>query len=154
MNSRRDASLARQKLIVGLAGAPGIGYGLHLLERLQALADKIYPFRSTSLQDWPELEQASGQIILPCGTKTLTDLVEETSHNLILQAAQQTLKRQARLLLLWHEPTWPAEHAHLLDRAKQQGAIIIPAISPATGQTEFINPIVEQILACFNLQPQ
>ena len=105
MNSRRDASLARQKLIIGLTGAPGISYGLHLLEQLRALADKIYPFQSISLHCWPELVQAHGQIILPCGCKTLTGLVEATSHNLILQAAQQTLKRQAKLLLLWHEPS-------------------------------------------------
>ncbi|MBN2003295.1 MAG: UbiX family flavin prenyltransferase [Anaerolineae bacterium] len=144
------------RLIVGITGASGALYGVRVLEALRdlgiethlvltepaavtlqqelglevaavrALADHTY-----ALDDWgASIASGSfatrGMIVAPCSIKTLSAIAHSANNNVLVRAADVTLKEGRPLLLLVRETPLHLGHLRLMVQAAEIGAIIFP----------------------------
>jgi 4-hydroxy-3-polyprenylbenzoate decarboxylase len=146
------------RLIVAITGASGVIYGKRLLkvlreknvethliiskaaekvieyelgmakEDLEKLADHAY-----DVDDWssPVVSgsfKTDGMIIIPCSMKTLAGIAHGYSDNLVLRAADVTLKEKRRLILVPRETPLNVVHLRNMLVLAKQGAVIVPAM--------------------------
>ncbi|MEM2576470.1 MAG: UbiX family flavin prenyltransferase [Candidatus Bathyarchaeia archaeon] len=173
------------KLIIGISGASGTIYAVKLLEALKEINVETYLIISKTAEEIIKFEnelskedliklasrfyeindlkasitsgsyKTDGMIIVPCSMKTLAGVASGYTDNLILRAADVTLKEKRPLILVIRETPLNLIHLENMLKAAKAGAIILPA-SPAFYHKpktipELINYIVEKILNLFNL---
>ena len=97
-----------------------------------------------------------GMIVAPCSIRTLSGIANCYAENLMLRAADVTLKERRRLVLMVRETPLHKGHLELMLRATDYGAQILPP-SPAFyhgRQTldEVIDQTVGRALDCLGLQ--
>ena len=122
-----------QRIVVGITGASGAAYGVHLLERLRALGAQTHLVASAAGVlnvhhelglDRKALEKladhayspadvgaaiasgsyaAQAMLIAPCSMKTLASVAHGLSDNLMTRAADVMLKERRRLILMVRE---------------------------------------------------
>jgi len=173
------------RLIIGISGASGTIYAVKLLEALKDMnvethliitktAEEILNFENElSKEDLKKLAnqfyeendlkalitsgsyKTDGMIIIPCSMKTLAGIALGYSSNLILRAADVTLKEKRPLILVVRETPLNLIHLENMVKAAKAGAIIFPA-SPAFYHkpktiNDLVNYIVGKILSLFNL---
>lgn len=168
------------KLIVGISGASGVIYGVRLLEVLNSiniethlvltpLAEKILE-QETEFNKQKLIELANyhyqisdltapissgsfltqGMIIIPCSMKTLAGIACGYSDNLLLRAADVTLKEKRTLIIVPRETPLRKVHLDNMLRLANEGATILPAMpgfyhNPKT-LDDVINYIVGKVL--------
>jgi flavin prenyltransferase len=162
-NRRRllaDDSGERARLVVGIAGASGIIYGVRLLEllakvkavethlivtpnakrtlgyeldmsaeELGKLGDVSYRYHDMGAALSSGSFSTSGMIIAPCSVKTLSGIVNCYDDNLLVRAADVTLKERRPLVLLFRETPLHVGHLRMLGHAAEMGAIPGPVPS-------------------------
>ena len=67
-------------------------------------------------------------IVIPCSMKTLAGIVSGYSDNLVLRAADVTLKERRKLVLVTREAPLGTVHLRNMYEASQLGAVIIPPV--------------------------
>lgn len=168
------------KLIVGISGASGVIYGVRLLELLNKenvethlvftpLSEKILE-QETDFKKQKLIELATyhykiddlaapissgsfltqGMIIIPCSMKTLAGIACGYSDNLLLRAADVTLKEKRTLIIVPRETPLRKIHLENMLRLANEGAAILPAMpgfyyNPKT-LDDVINHIVGKVL--------
>jgi 4-hydroxy-3-polyprenylbenzoate decarboxylase len=172
-NKQRITAGAYVKLTIALTGASGVIYGKRLLEELrnkkvethlvisQAAKKIIKHELGTSektleklathvheIDDWSSpivsgSYKTDGMVIVPCSMKTLAGIANGFAENVILRAADVTLKEKRKLILVPRET--PVNTIHLrnmLDLA-QHGAIIVPAMPAFYHKPKNIDDLVD-----------
>ena len=177
--------MREMKLVIGVSGASGTIYAVKLLEALKdanvethliisKAAEEILKFENElSKEDLKKLAsrfyeendlkapitsgsyKTDGMIIIPCSMKTLAGVALGYSNNLILRAADVTLKERRPLVLVVRETPLNLIHLENMVKAAKAGAIIFPA-SPGFYHkpktiNDLINYIIGKILNLFNL---
>ena len=168
------------KLIVGISGASGVIYGVRFLEALNSkniethlvvtpLAEKILE-QETNFKKQKLIELATyhykindlaapissgsfltqGMVIIPCSMKTLAGISCGYSDNLLLRAADVTLKEKRTLIIVPRETPLRKVHLENMLRLANEGATILPAMpgfyyKPKT-LDDVINHIVGKVL--------
>ena len=168
------------KLIVGISGASGVIYGVRFLEVLNSkniethlvltpLAEKVLE-QETNFNKQKIIELATyhyqigeltapissgsfliqGMIIIPCSMKTLAGIACGYSDNLLLRAADVTLKEKRTLIIVPRETPLRKVHLENMLRLANEGATILPAMpgfyyNPKT-LDDAINHIVGKVL--------
>jgi 4-hydroxy-3-polyprenylbenzoate decarboxylase len=97
-----------------------------------------------------------GMIIAPCSMKTLAALAHSYGDNLLIRAADVTLKERRRLLLLVRETPLHLGHLRNMVSVTEMGGIIMPPM-PAfyhgpTSIQEIIDHTVGKALDLFDIQ--
>jgi len=69
-----------------------------------------------------------GMVVLPCSIKTLSGIAHCYSQNLLLRAADVTLKERRPLILGVRETPLHLGHLRLMTQAAEMGAVIAPPI--------------------------
>lgn len=168
------------RLVVGISGASGVIYGVRLLEILQKkniethliitpLAEKILeqetPFQKQELIQKTTYHYevrdltapiasgsflTQGMVIIPCSMKTLAGVACGYSDNLLLRAADVTLKEKRLLIIVPRETPLRKVHLENMLKLADEGAFIVPAMpgfyyNPKT-LDDIINHIVGKIL--------
>ena len=143
---------------VGISGATGCIYGIRLLEALRALgqetelilsdwgaetirletgytveqvkalADRVYDNRNMAAQAASGSSCADAMVIAPCSMKTLAGIHSGYSDNLLLRAADMTLKERRRLVLVARECPLSPVHLRNMYELSQMGAVILPPV--------------------------
>lgn len=146
------------RLIVAITGASGVIYGKRLLEVLRGksiethlivsqtskkvikheldaapsdvenLANYVY---ETNDWDSPVVSgsfKTDGMVIIPCSMKTLAGIAHGYSDNVILRAADVTLKEKRKLILVPRETPLNAIHLRNMLELAQNGVCIVPAM--------------------------
>lgn len=164
------------RLVVAITGASGVVYGKRLLEVLRSkniethlvisqaaeriieheldmtkktvekLANYVY-----EVNDWnsPIVSgsfKTDGMVIAPCSMKTLAGIANGYSDNVILRAADVTLKEKRKLILVPRETPLNVIHLrNMLDLAKQ-GVLIAPAMPAYYHKPKSIEALVDYVV--------
>lgn len=146
----------RLPLIVAITGASGVVYGVEMLRALKeigypahlilsesagtniaietnykiaevkALADVVYHNKDVGAAPASGSFRTCGMIVAPCSIKTLSAIANSFDHNLVVRAADVTLKERRPLVLMVREAPLHKGHLELMTRAADYGAVILP----------------------------
>ncbi|MBI1943363.1 MAG: UbiX family flavin prenyltransferase [Betaproteobacteria bacterium] len=143
-------------LVVAITGATGVVYGVEMLRVLKDLGQETHLILSEaaglnlSLETEYEIEhvrslahtvynnkdvgaavasgsfRTRGMIVAPCTVKTLSAIANSFTYNLVVRAADVTLKERRPLVLMVRETPLHRGHLELMSRAADCGAVILP----------------------------
>lgn len=125
-------------------------------EQLYQLADRVYDNRAIGDGPASGSFRTMGMVVVPCSMKTLAGIVSGYSENLLLRAADVTLKEHRRLVLVPRECPLSSIHLRNMYEAGQAGAVIIPPVLSYYNRPECVQDctthIVGKILDQFDLE--
>lgn len=161
-------------IVVGITGATGIVYGVELLKALKELAIPTHLIISETGVRTLGLEldmspgearalasvshsnkdvaaevasgsfRTAGMIVSPCSVKTLSGIANGYAENLIIRAADVTLKERRPLVLMVRETPLHLGHLRLMTQAAEIGAIILPPMPAFYHRPETLNDVIRQ----------
>ncbi len=167
-------SLPGLPLVVAISGASGVIYGVELLRALKELGQETHLIMSEaacmilSIETDYSLEEVKtlakvvynnkdvgaavasgsfrtrGMIVAPCAIKTLSAIANSFTANLIVRAADVTLKERRTLVLMVRETPLHKGHLDLMRRAADCGAVILPPMPAFYHHPQTILDIVHQ----------
>jgi flavin prenyltransferase len=176
------------RLIIGMAGASGIVYGIRMLEilrdvpevethlvmsttarmnasietdmkpaQIEALADHVHKLNDMAASIASGSFPVEGMVVAPCSMKTLSAIANSYADNLLVRAADVTLKEGRRLVLMPRETPLHAGHCKLLYEVALMGAIVAPPMPAFYNRPQTIDDIVThsvgRVLDLFGLDP-
>jgi 4-hydroxy-3-polyprenylbenzoate decarboxylase len=145
-----------KRLIVGISGATGAIYGIRMMEVLKGLEVETHLIVTKAAKKTILLEtefkteyveslascvyeveniggaiasgsfRTEGMIVIPCSIKSLSAIANSYNENLLIRAADVTLKERRRLVLMVRETPLHRGHLELMLRASDMGAVIFP----------------------------
>jgi 4-hydroxy-3-polyprenylbenzoate decarboxylase len=174
------------KLVVGISGASGAIYGIRLLEvlgqsgveshliltpaakqtmqletdrtpeQVEALATRVYAIDDVGATVASGSFKTAGMVVVPCSVKSLSAIAYTYSDNLLVRAADVTLKERRRLVLVVRETPLHQGHLRAMLRLSAFGAIILPPVPafyhrPRTVD-DIVNHTVGKLLDLFDIQ--
>ncbi len=161
-------------LVVAITGASGVVYGVELLRALKelrqethlilseaagmnlaieteydvdyvkSLADVVYKNKDVGAAVASGSFRTRGMIIAPCTIKTLSAIANSFTHNLVVRAADVTLKERRTLVLMVRETPLHKGHLDLMSRAADCGAVILPPMPAFYHKPGSIMDIIHQ----------
>ena len=96
------------------------------MTQLQSLASVIHSNSNIGAGPASGSFKTMGMIVVPCSMKTVAGIVSGYSDNLLLRAADVTLKERRKLVLVAREAPLSTVHLRNLYEASQLGAVILP----------------------------
>ena len=164
----------KKRLIVGIAGASGVIYGVRMLEILKnrgiethliisdagklnirietdyevddvlAMADFTYTNKDIAASVASGSFLTMGMVVVPCTVKTLSGIANSYTENLLIRAADVQLKEKRKLVLLFRETPLHKGHLRLLMQAADMGAHILPPGPSFYHHPKTIDDIINQ----------
>ena len=95
---------------------------------LKALARCSYPLEDVSGRLASGSFQTAGMVIAPCSIHTMSAIASGVSSNLMIRAADVTLKERRRLILMVRESPLHLGHLRTMAALAEMGAIIAPPV--------------------------
>lgn len=134
-------------LIISEAAESVIAHELKMTKReLERLASYVYDVNDVSAPIVSGSFKTDGMIVIPCSMKTLAGIAQGYSENLILRAADVTLKEKRKLILVPRETPLSMVHLrNMLDLASQ-GVLVLPAMPAYYHQPKKLEDIVDFIV--------
>jgi flavin prenyltransferase len=111
---------------------------------VEALADVNYRFRDIAAAIASGSFLTMGMIVLPCSMKTLSGIALSYSDNLLLRAADVTLKDRRPLILVPRETPFHLGHLRLLTQVTEMGAIVAPPMPAFYHRPQSVDEIINQ----------
>jgi flavin prenyltransferase len=169
--------MTSKPIVVGMTGATGSVYGVELIralkrlglpvhlivsemglrtlalecdetaDELRGLADVVHSNKDLAAAVSSGSFQTQGMIVAPCSIKTLSGIATSFDHNLIIRAADVTLKERRPLVLVVRETPLHAGHLRLMLRATENGAVILPPMPAFYSRPPTVMAIVHQTVA-------
>jgi len=164
------------RLVVAISGASGAVYGIRALEVLKNLGVETHLVVSEAAAETIRLEtdfavedvlrlasevhnidditsniasgsyRTDGMVVIPCSMKTLAGIATGYSDNLLLRAADVTLKERRRLVLVVRETPLSLIHLENMIAATRAGAIVLPAMPSFYSRPKTIEAMVDQVV--------
>ena len=123
----RDIESVETHLVVSSAAARTITLETdYTVKQVTSLADKTYPFGDIGAAIASGSFKTMGMVVIPCSVKTLSGIANSYSENLLLRAADVTLKERRPLVLSFRETPLHTGHIRLMLQAAELGAILAP----------------------------
>jgi 4-hydroxy-3-polyprenylbenzoate decarboxylase len=173
------------RLIVGISGATGAIYGIRLLEvlaksnvethlviteaaqktilmetdwkieKVKSLARVVYDIQDIGADIASGSFRSDGMVIIPSSIKSLSAIANSFNVNLLIRAADVTLKEGHKLVLVVRETPLHKGHINLMSRVADMGAILLPPIPafyfrPKTID-DLVNHTVGKVLDLFGI---
>ena len=165
-----------KRIVVGISGASGVTYGVRLLSLLKqteyethliisdsgrlnikietdyqpdevaAMADYVYEHNDVSASLASGSFLTNGMVVVPCTIKTLSGIANSYNENLLVRAADVTLKEKRKLVLVVRETPLHKGHLRLMTLAAEMGAHILPPVPSFYHQPKTIEDIVDQTI--------
>lgn len=115
-------------------------------EELCALADVVYENENIGAGPASGSWESTGMVIVPCSMKTAAGICSGYSDNLLLRAADVTLKERRRLVLVARECPLGTIHLRNLYELSQMGAVILPPMMAYYHQPQSVEDCTRQIV--------
>jgi flavin prenyltransferase len=173
------------KIIVGISGATGVIYGVRMLKvlhdagvethlvitqsatknlhietelkisDLEAIATVVYDVDDVAAAISSGSFKVDGMVVIPCTIKTLSAIANSFNYNLLVRAADVTLKECRKLVLVVRETPLHEGHLELMTKVTRNGGIIMPP-TPAFYHLpktidDLINQSIGKILDLFSI---
>ena len=162
------------RLVVGMSGASGAIYGLRILEVLRDLGIETHLVMSDSAKRTivyetdrriDEVKQLAthvhelndvgacissgsfkhdGMVIAPRSIKTLSALAQPFNTNLLIRAADVTLKERRKLVLMVRETPLHLGHLRLMTHVTETGAVVLPPLPAFYHRPKTLEDIIDQ----------
>ncbi len=166
----------RKRIVVGISGASGVIYGIRILallrekevethlvisesgkknieiesdysvRQVEAMADCVYDNRDVSSSLASGSFLTDGMVVAPCTIKTLSGIANSYTNNLLVRAADVTLKEKRKLVLVVRETPLHRGHLRLMTMAADIGAHILPPIPSFYHAPKTIDDIIDQTI--------
>ena len=128
------------------------------LMQIRGLAEIVYDNSNIGAGPASGTFRTLGMVVVPCSMKTLAGIVSGYSDNLLLRAADVTLKERRRLVLVTRECPFGTLHLRNMYEASQLGAVILPPVLSYYNNPGSIEDctrhIAGKILDQFDLEPE
>jgi flavin prenyltransferase len=161
-------------LVVAITGATGVVYGAEMLkvlkrlgvpvhlilsesavrnfaietdykvDEIEALADVVYKNRNIAAAVASGSFKTRGMVVVPCTIKSLSAIANSYTENLVVRAADVTLKERRRLVLMVRETPLHKGHLELMMRCADLGAVILPPMPAFYHGPQTIMDLVHQ----------
>ena len=113
---------------------------------VESLADMVYHNDDLTAPPASGSFVTCGMIVAPCTIKTLSGIAHSYSENLLVRAADVTLKEKRKLALLVRETPLHKGHLNLMTMAIDMGAHILPPIPSFYHHPKSIEDIIQQTI--------
>jgi len=174
-----------ERLVVGMSGASGAILGIRLLEVLaesdyevhlvisgsakrtieletdwklddvEALAYQVHDFNDIGSSIASGSFRTKGMVVIPCSMKTLSALANSYNTNLLIRAADVTLKERRRLVVVPREAPLHRGHLDLMAKVERLRGMILPPFMTfyyrPKNMDDMINHLVGKVLDCFDI---
>jgi flavin prenyltransferase len=164
------------RLVVAITGATGAVFGVRLLEvaaeagvethlcishwgqrtiehetsltvaDVRALAAASYGPNDQSAAISSGSFTAAGMVIAPCSMRTLGAIAHSIADNLVVRAAEVTLKERRRLVLMTRETPLTEGHLENMLRVTRYGAIVMPPTPAFYAQPSDLSELVDHLV--------
>ena len=128
----------------------------YTLEEVTALADKSYDIGNIGESIASGTFKTIGMVVLPCSMKTLAGVNMGYSDNLLLRAADVSIKEKRKLVLVARETPLSTIHLRNMLSLSQMGVIVMPAMLTYYNKPSSIedmnNHIIGKILDKFDIE--
>jgi 4-hydroxy-3-polyprenylbenzoate decarboxylase len=165
-----------KRIVIGLSGASGVTYGVRILELLKnteyethlimsnsgklnirietdytpeqvaAMATRTYDDHDMAAAVSSGSFLTEGMIVAPCTIKSLSGIANSYTTNLLVRAADVTLKEKRKLVLVVRETPLHKGHLRLMSLAADMGAHILPPVPSFYHRPKTIQDIVDQTI--------
>ncbi len=113
------------------------------LADVEALADQVHDAGDLAASLSSGSFQTMGMVVAPCSMKTLSGIANSYSDNLLVRAADVTLKERRRLVLLPRETPLHLGHARLIVRVIEMGAVVMPPVPALYHRPKSVQAIID-----------
>ena len=132
-------------LVLSIAARQTIKYETrYTVDEVTQLADVRHPLKNIAAAISSGSFKTMGMVVVPCSMKTLSGITHSYSDNLLLRAADVTLKDRRPLVLLPRETPLHIGHLRMMVQATEMGAIILPPMPAFYHRPQSINELVDQ----------
>lgn len=162
------------RIIVGITGATGVIYGVRMLEvlhekgvetdlivteagiknieietsytyeKLKELASAVHDIDDLTAPIASGSYPVNGMVVIPCTIKTLSAIANSFNYNLLVRAADVTLKERRRLVLVVRETPLHEGHLRLMLKVSRAGGVIMPPVPSFYHRPKSIQDIIDQ----------
>ena len=165
-----------KRIVVGMSGASGVIYGVKMLTRLREvdcethliiyeagkltikietdytpdevaeMADFVYDHKNVAASMASGSFLTDGMVVAPCTIKTLSGIANSYTDDLLVRAADVTLKERRKLVLVVRETPFHKGHLRLMTQAADMGAHILPPIPSFYHKPKTLDDIIDQTI--------
>lgn len=141
----RNVQDVETHLVISTAGAQTIALETEYKpEQVKALADVTYRFKDIAAAISSGSYRTYGMIVIPCSMKTLAGIAHSFSDNLLLRAADVTLKDRRPLIIVPRETPLHLGHLRLMTQVVELGGVIAPPLPAFYHRPQTIDDIINQ----------
>jgi len=133
-----------KRIVIGISGASGVIYGVRMLSLLKEKDFETHLILSEAGKKNIEIETSLK--VVPCTIKTLSGIANSYTDNLLVRAADVTLKEKRKLVLVVRETPLHKGHLRLMTMAADMGAHILPPVPSFYHQPKTIDDIIDQTI--------
>jgi 4-hydroxy-3-polyprenylbenzoate decarboxylase len=163
-----------KRIVIGITGASGVIYGIKMLSLLRekdvethliiskaggknieietdytlpevtAMATRHYLNEDIGAAPASGSFLTDGMVVIPCSIKTLSGIANSYTSNLLIRAADVTLKEKRKLVLVVRETPLHKGHLRLMEAAADCGAHILPPLPAFYHRPKTIDDIIHQ----------
>ncbi len=164
------------RLVVGISGASGAVYGIRALEALknakvethlvltnaaretilietdlsaadvERLATETYRIDDPTARISSGSFRADGMVVIPCSMKTLGGVASGYADNLLLRAAEVTMKERRPLVLVVRETPLSLIDMENMVRVARAGATVLPAMPAFHNRPKTVDDLVNHVV--------
>ena len=116
------------------------------IDYIHTIADTVYRPGDVAAAISSGSFRAGGMIIAPCSIKTVSGIATSYSDNLLLRAADVTLKERRPLVLLVRETPLHLGHLRLLQQVAELGAIVMPPVPAFYHRPAKLEDVIDQTI--------
>lgn len=116
----------------------------YTVKQVEAMAYKVYGINNIAASIASGSFKTDGMAVIPCSIKTLSGIANSFNDNLLVRAADVTLKERRRLVLVVRETPLHTGHLRLMTQAAEVGAIITPPMPAFYHKPKTIDDIINQ----------
>jgi 4-hydroxy-3-polyprenylbenzoate decarboxylase len=116
------------------------------LAEVEGLANRVHRAADIAASIASGSFRTAGMIIAPCSMKTVSGIAVSYSDNLLLRAADVTLKERRPLVLLVRETPLHLGHLRLLAQVAELGGIIMPPVPAFYHRPTTLEEVVDHTL--------